>query len=60
LTSDSWAAGIVGWLRKLPEELPAGTEKILAEAAASGASLEDLATITAHALARWQAGHPPR
>jgi hypothetical protein len=42
---------------KLPEELRGGTEQILAEAAAVGASLEDPATITAHALARWQAEH---
>jgi hypothetical protein len=56
--SDSWAAEIAGWLKKLPEELRDGTEKILADAAAAGASLEDLATITAHALRQWQAGHP--
>ena len=56
--SDSWAREIVGWLRKLPEELRGGTEEILAEAAAAGASLEDLATITAHALAQWEAEHP--
>ena len=43
---------------KLPEELRDGTEKILADAAAAGATLEDLATITAHALRRWQADHP--
>jgi hypothetical protein len=56
--SDSWAAEIAGWLKKLPEELRDGTEKILADAAAAGASLEDLATITAHALRQWQADHP--
>jgi hypothetical protein len=56
--SESWAGEIAGWLRKLPEELRAGTEKILADAAAAGASLEDLATITAHALRRWQEQHP--
>jgi hypothetical protein len=56
--SDSWAREIAEWLRKLPEELRAGTEKVLADAAAAGASLEDLATITAHALARWQADRP--
>ena len=56
--SDSWAAEIAGWLKKLPEELRDGTEKILANAAAAGASLEDLATITAHALAHWQTDHP--
>jgi hypothetical protein len=56
--SDSWAAEIAGWLRRLPEELRAGTEKVLADAATAGASLEDLATITAGALAQWQADHP--
>ena len=48
------------WLKKLPEELRDGTEEVLAEAAAAGASLEDLATITAHALAGWDAEHPGR
>jgi hypothetical protein len=56
--SQSWAAEIVGWLKKLPEELRAGTEKILADAAAAGASLDDLATIIAAALAQWEADHP--
>jgi hypothetical protein len=56
--SQSWTREIAGWLRRLPEELRAGTEKVLADAAAAGASLEDLATITAHALKVWQAGHP--
>jgi hypothetical protein len=56
--SDSWAREIVGWLRRLPEELRGGTEEVLAEAATAGASLEDLATIVAHALAQWEAEHP--
>lgn len=56
--SESWAAEIAVWLRKLPHELRAGTEKILADTAAAGASLEDLATIVAHALNQWQADHP--
>jgi hypothetical protein len=56
--SDSWAREVACWLKRLPEELRDGTEEILAEAAAAGASLEDLATITAHALAQWQADHP--
>jgi len=50
---------IAAWLTKLPEELRDGTEEILAEAAA-GASFEDLATITAHALAQWEAPTPTR
>lgn len=56
--SQSWAGEIAQWLRRLPAELRAGTEQVLAGAAAAGASLEDLATITARALALWQAGHP--
>ena len=56
--SESWAAEIVGWLKKLPEELREGTEKILADAAAAGASLDDLAVIIAAALAQWEADHP--
>src|SRR5262249_40102558 len=54
----SWAGEIIDWLRKLPAELRDGTEKILADAAAAGACLEDLAAITAHALRQWQAAHP--
>src|SRR5215831_17749174 len=56
--SASWADQIIGWLQELPAELRDGTEKILADAAAAGASLEDLAAITAHALRQWQAAHP--
>src|SRR5215471_4693626 len=56
--SRSWASQIIEWLQKLPAELRDGTEKILADAAAAGAGLEDLAAITAHALRQWQAQHP--
>src|SRR5215470_11414796 len=56
--SASWADQIIEWLRKLPAELRDQTEKILADAAAAGAGLEDLAAITAHALRQWQAAHP--
>ena len=56
--SESWAREIAGWLKRLPDELRDGTEKILAEAAAGGASLDDLAAITAAALAQWEADHP--
>src|SRR5215831_2112141 len=56
--SQSWAAEIAGWLAELPAELRDGTEKVLADAAAAGAGLADLAAITAHALKQWQAAHP--
>src|SRR5689334_14409890 len=54
----SWAAEVIDWLRKLPAGLRAGTEKILAEAAAAGASLDDLRYLAARAWERWRAGHP--
>jgi uncharacterized protein DUF222 len=62
--SASWSDQIIGWIAKLPAQLRAdtemiaGIEKILVEAAASGASLQDLATILARALSQWQAEHP--
>jgi Domain of unknown function (DUF222) len=56
--SDSWGREIVSWLGRLPEELRDGTEEILAQAASAGASLDDLATIVAAALAQWEAEHP--
>ena len=60
----SWAGQILEWIGKLPGQLRddtetiLGIEKILIRAAASGASLEDLKTILARALAQWQAAHP--
>ena len=56
--SESWASEVAKWLKELPAELRDQTEKILAEAAAAGACLEDLAAITAHALKQWQAAPP--
>ena len=52
--SKSWADAIARWTKKLPEEMRADTDKILLEAAAAGASLEDLATIAASAIERWR------
>jgi hypothetical protein len=54
----SWAGEIDRWLTDLPPELRDPTEKILTDAAAGGACLEDLAAITAHALKQWRATHP--
>jgi hypothetical protein len=62
--SASWAAQILEWIKKLPGQLRddteavAGIAAILVRAAASGASLDDLAAILARAVALWQAGHP--
>ena len=56
--SESWAGEIIEATRKLPAELRGPTGKILLEAAAGGASLQDLKVIAAAALERWQARHP--
>jgi hypothetical protein len=56
--SRSWADAIARWTRKLPEGMRADTDKILLEAAAAGASLQDLATIAAAAIERWRSARP--
>ncbi|MGH3280050.1 MAG: DUF222 domain-containing protein [Trebonia sp.] len=56
--SKSWADAIARWTGKLPEEMRADTDKILLEAAAAGASLEDLQTIAAAAIERWRSTRP--
>jgi hypothetical protein len=56
--SESWASEIAGWTKKLPEEMRGETDRILLDAAAGGASLDDLATIAACALEKWRSQHP--
>ena len=63
--SASWTDEILYWIKKkLPSQLRhdteaiAGIEKILVQAAAGGASLDDLRMILARAVALWQAEHP--
>jgi hypothetical protein len=56
--SESWVTQISRWTKKLPAELQDATDKILVEAAASGASLDDLAVIVAYALEQWRSQHP--
>jgi Domain of unknown function (DUF222) len=56
--TQSWADEIAGWTRKLPAELRDETDKILLDAAASGASLEDLATLAAYAIEQWRQQRP--
>ncbi len=54
----SLAFTIADWTRKLPAQLRAETDRILLEAAAAGASTEDLATIAACAIEAWRAQRP--
>jgi len=56
--SQSWAAAIAEWTRKLPAELRRETIKILVQAAAAGASVDDLKTIAGVALDRWRSQQP--
>ena len=56
--SESWFAEITGQTRKLPDELRDDTDKILLEAAAAGADLDDLKVIAAAAWQQWLARHP--
>ena len=56
--TDSWAAAIAEWTRKLPADMRDETDRILIEAAAAGASLDDLATIAACAIEKWRQQQP--
>jgi hypothetical protein len=56
--TDSLAFAIAGWTRRLPAEMRAETDRILLEAAAAGASVDDLATIAAYAIEQWRQQQP--
>ncbi len=56
--TDSLAFEIAGWTRKLPATMCEETDKILLQAHAAGASLDDLATIAACAIERWRQQQP--
>ncbi len=56
--SQSWADAIARWTAKLPAEMRDETDKILLEAAAAGAVLEDLATIAGAAIEQWRSAQP--
>ena len=56
--TDSLAFTIADWTRKLPAEMRTETDRILLDAAAAGASLDDLATIAACAIEKWRQQQP--
>ena len=56
--SKSWAMAIAEWTKKLPAELRAETIKILVQAAAAGASGDDLRIIAAVAEQKWRSSRP--
>ncbi len=54
----SWALAIADWTRKLPAPVRDETDRILLDATAAGASLDDLATIAACAIEAWRGQQP--
>ena len=56
--SASWAAEIIELTRRLPAELRGDTDQILLDAAAAGASLDDLRYLAACAGEHWRGQHP--
>jgi len=56
--SESCGREITELTRKLPEELRAQTAKILLDAAAAGACIDDLKLIAAAAWEQWRSQHP--
>jgi hypothetical protein len=54
----SWAAEIIELTRTLPAQLRGGTDQILLDAAARGATLDDLRYLAACALQQWLARQP--
>src|SRR5258708_4618686 len=56
--SESWAAQMAEWTRKLPPGLREGIDKLLADTAAAGANLEDLAIVARTAYERWRSQQP--
>jgi hypothetical protein len=56
--SESGATEIIRWTKDFPAELRGQTDKVLIDAAAAGACLDDLAAIAAYALQQWRSQHP--
>jgi hypothetical protein len=56
--SESWAAEMAEWTRKLPAELREGVDNLLVDTAAAGANLEDLAIVASSAYERWRSQQP--
>jgi hypothetical protein len=56
--SDSWAAQLADWTRKLPEDWRHEVDQILVDAATAGAELVDLGVIAQAALEKWRSQRP--
>ncbi|MGH3207498.1 MAG: DUF222 domain-containing protein [Trebonia sp.] len=56
--TDSLAFTMADWTRRLPAQLRAETDRIMLDAAAAGASIDDLAAIASCAIEAWRAQQP--
>ena len=56
--TQSWALEIAGWTQKLPAELRGQTDQILLDAAAGGATLEDLRMLFGCVYEQWRSEQP--
>jgi len=56
--SESWAAQLAEWTAKLPPDWRAEVDKLLADTAAAGANLEDLAVVARTAYEKWRSQRP--
>jgi hypothetical protein len=56
--SESWAREITGWTNRLPAEMREGTDKILLDAAAAGADLDNLKLLAIAAWEQWKSQCP--
>jgi hypothetical protein len=56
--SPSWAGKLAEWTRRLPPEWRHDVDKLLADTAAAGARLEDLAVVARAAYEKWRSRQP--
>jgi len=56
--SPSWAGKLAEWTRRLPPEWRHDVDKLLADTAAAGARLEDLAVVARAAYGKWRSQLP--
>ena len=56
--SDSLAFAIADWTRPLPPVMLPGTDRVLLDAAAAGASVDDLRVIANYAIEQWRQQQP--
>jgi hypothetical protein len=56
--SESWLKEMADWTSKLPVQLREGIDKLLADTAAAGADLDDLAVVARAAYEKWRSQQP--